>query len=55
MKVLRNIKIGTKIYGLVAVLICLMAMVAGFGIVLFTFAGVPWLVRTVRLESLHGF
>lgn len=29
--------------------------VAGFGIVLFTFAGVPWLVRTVRLESLHGF
>jgi len=29
--------------------------VAGFGLVLFTFAGVPWLVRTVRLESLHGF
>jgi cytochrome c-type biogenesis protein CcsB len=27
----------------------------GFGLVLFTFAGVPWLVRTVRLESLHGF
>jgi len=27
----------------------------GFGIVFFTFAGVPWLVRTVRLESLHGF
>ena len=30
-------------------------VVAGFGLVLFTFAGVPWLVRTVRLESLHGF
>jgi cytochrome c-type biogenesis protein CcsB len=30
-------------------------VVAGFGIVLFTFIGVPWLVRTVRLESLHGF
>ena len=30
-------------------------VVAGFGVVLFTFAGVPWLVRTVRLESLHGF
>jgi ABC-type transport system involved in cytochrome c biogenesis permease subunit len=29
--------------------------VSGFGIVLFTFAGVPWLVHTVRLESLHGF
>jgi len=29
--------------------------VAGFGIALFTFIGVPWLVRTVRLESLHGF
>jgi cytochrome c-type biogenesis protein CcsB len=28
---------------------------AGFGLVLFTFVGVPWLVRTVRLESLHGF
>jgi cytochrome c-type biogenesis protein CcsB len=28
---------------------------AGFGVVLFTFVGVPWLVRTVRLESLHGF
>jgi cytochrome c-type biogenesis protein CcsB len=27
----------------------------GFGIVLFTFVGVPWLVRVVRLESLHGF
>jgi cytochrome c-type biogenesis protein CcsB len=30
-------------------------IVAGFGIVIFTFVGVPWLVRTVRLESLHGF
>jgi len=30
-------------------------VVVGFGLVLFTFAGVPWLVRTVRLESLHGF
>ncbi len=30
-------------------------VVAGFGMVLFTFVGVPWLVRTVRLESLHGF
>ncbi len=30
-------------------------VVAGFGVVLFTFIGVPWLVRTVRLESLHGF
>ncbi|GAB4528361.1 MAG: c-type cytochrome biogenesis protein CcsB [Anaerolineae bacterium] len=30
-------------------------VVLGFGIVLFTFVGVPWLVRTVRLESLHGF
>jgi cytochrome c-type biogenesis protein CcsB len=29
--------------------------VVGFGVVLFTFAGVPWLVRIVRLESLHGF
>lgn len=29
--------------------------VIGFGVVLFTFIGVPWLVRTVRLESLHGF
>jgi cytochrome c-type biogenesis protein CcsB len=27
----------------------------GFGMVLFTFVGVPWLVRAVRLESLHGF
>jgi ABC-type transport system involved in cytochrome c biogenesis permease subunit len=30
-------------------------VVAGLGIVIFTFVGVPWLVRTVRLESLHGF
>jgi cytochrome c-type biogenesis protein CcsB len=30
-------------------------IVVGFGVVLFTFMGVPWLVRTVRLESLHGF
>ncbi|MFQ6101154.1 MAG: c-type cytochrome biogenesis protein CcsB [Anaerolineae bacterium] len=30
-------------------------VVAGFGLVLFTFIGVPWLVRVVRLESLHGF
>ncbi len=30
-------------------------VVIGFGIVIFTFIGVPWLVRTVRLESLHGF
>ena len=29
--------------------------VIGFGLVLFTFIGVPWLVRTVRLESLHGY
>ena len=28
---------------------------AGFGVVMFTFIGVPWLVHTVRLESLHGF
>ena len=27
----------------------------GLGLVFFTFAGVPWLVRTVRLESLHAF
>jgi len=30
-------------------------VVAGFALVLFTFIGVPWLVRTVRLESLHVF
>jgi ABC-type transport system involved in cytochrome c biogenesis permease subunit len=29
--------------------------VAGFGIVLFAFLGLPWLVRVVRLETLHGF
>ncbi|MEW6718431.1 MAG: cytochrome c biogenesis protein CcsA, partial [Chloroflexota bacterium] len=29
--------------------------ILGFGILLFSFIGVPWLVRTVRLESLHGF
>ncbi|NOZ29520.1 MAG: c-type cytochrome biogenesis protein CcsB [Chloroflexi bacterium] len=27
--------------------------IVGLGIVLFTFVGVPWLVRVVRLESLH--
>ena len=30
-------------------------VVAGFGLVLFTFVGVPWLVRIVRLETLHGY
>jgi cytochrome c-type biogenesis protein CcsB len=30
-------------------------VLAGFGLVLFSFVGVPWLVRAVRLESLHGF
>jgi cytochrome c-type biogenesis protein CcsB len=30
-------------------------VVIGFVIVCFTFAGLPWLVRTIRLESLHGF
>ncbi len=30
-------------------------VILGFGLVLFTFIGVPWLVRTIRLESLHGF
>lgn len=29
--------------------------IVGLGLVFFTFVGVPWLVRTVRLESLHGF
>jgi cytochrome c-type biogenesis protein CcsB len=29
--------------------------IVGLGMVIFTFVGVPWLVRTVRLESLHGF
>jgi len=28
---------------------------AGMGIVVFSLVGVPWLVRTVRLESLHAF
>jgi cytochrome c-type biogenesis protein CcsB len=27
----------------------------GLGMVLLAFIGVPWLVRTMRLESLHGF
>ena len=30
-------------------------IVAGCVVVIFTYIGVPWLVRTVRLESLHGF
>ncbi|UCF61713.1 MAG: cytochrome c biogenesis protein CcsA [Anaerolineaceae bacterium] len=30
-------------------------IVAGCFVVIFTYIGVPWLVRTVRLESLHGF
>jgi cytochrome c-type biogenesis protein CcsB len=30
-------------------------VVAGFTVVLFAFAGLPWLIRTVRLTSLHGF
>jgi cytochrome c-type biogenesis protein CcsB len=30
-------------------------IVAGCVVVIFTYLGVPWLVRTVRLESLHGF
>jgi ABC-type transport system involved in cytochrome c biogenesis permease subunit len=29
--------------------------IAGFGIVFFAFAGLPWLLRTVRLTSLHAF
>jgi len=29
--------------------------VAGFGIVFFAFAGLPWLLRTVRMTSLHAF
>jgi cytochrome c-type biogenesis protein CcsB len=29
--------------------------IAGFGIVFFAFAGLPWLLRTVRLTTLHGF
>lgn len=30
-------------------------VVAGFVVVLFAFTGLPWLIRTVRLTSLHGF
>jgi ABC-type transport system involved in cytochrome c biogenesis permease subunit len=30
-------------------------LLVGFAAVMFTFVGVPWLVRLVRLESLHGF
>lgn len=30
-------------------------VVAGFAVVLFAFAGLPWLIRTVRLTGLHGF
>jgi cytochrome c-type biogenesis protein CcsB len=30
-------------------------VLVGFGMVLFSFGGLPWLVRAVRLESLHGF
>jgi cytochrome c-type biogenesis protein CcsB len=30
-------------------------VVTGFVVVLFAFAGLPWLIRTVRLTSLHGF
>ena len=30
-------------------------VVAGFGVILFAFLGLPWLVRTIRLESLHTF
>ncbi len=42
---LRNWR-GRRLAGLVVI---------GLGVVIFTFIGVPWLVRTVRLESLHGF
>jgi cytochrome c-type biogenesis protein CcsB len=42
---LRNWR-GRRLAGLVVV---------GFVFVIFTYIGVPWLVRTVRLESLHGF
>ncbi len=44
-RALRNWR-GRRLAGLI---------MAGFGVVLFTFIGVPWLVRTVRLQSLHGF
>ncbi len=30
-------------------------VIVGFALVLFTFVGVPWLVRVVRLETLHGY
>ena len=30
-------------------------LLIGFGAVIFTLVGVPWLVRLVRLTSLHGF
>jgi cytochrome c-type biogenesis protein CcsB len=30
-------------------------VLAGFGIVLFAFAGLPWLLQTVRMTSLHTF
>jgi cytochrome c-type biogenesis protein CcsB len=30
-------------------------LLVGFAVMMFTFIGVPWLVRLVRLESLHGF
>jgi cytochrome c-type biogenesis protein CcsB len=29
--------------------------VVGFGVILFAFLGLPWLVRHIRLESLHTF
>ena len=37
---------GRRMAGLVLV---------GLGVVMFTFIGVPWLVRLVRVETLHGF
>ncbi|MBN2003305.1 MAG: cytochrome c biogenesis protein CcsA [Anaerolineae bacterium] len=30
-------------------------IIAGFALVSFTFAGVPWLVHLLRLETLHGY
>jgi cytochrome c-type biogenesis protein CcsB len=30
-------------------------VIVGFGVVIFALLGVPWLVRTVRLQTLHGF
>jgi cytochrome c-type biogenesis protein CcsB len=30
-------------------------VLAGFGIVLFAFVGLPWLAQVIRLETLHGF